>query len=151
MPSFGKALSKSVTWHCCSGFGLDRRAGWRPPCDRRAAGGERHVRVDISGKESRTDFIPLEQFPQAVLVEVDLGTGRTHQIRVHATSIGHPVAGDERYGKVDDPVVAGHGLQRLFLHARWLEFVSPGTGLTLRIEAPLGADLTQTLHKLRRG
>lgn len=114
-------------------------------------GGERHVRVDISGKESRTDFIPLEQFPQAVLVEVDLGTGRTHQIRVHATSIGHPVAGDERYGKVDDPVVAGHGLQRLFLHARWLEFVSPGTGLTLRIEAPLGADLTQTLHKLRRG
>ena len=61
-------------------------------------GGERHVRVDAAGKEAVTHFVPLERFPDAVLAEVHLATGRTHQIRVHAASIGHPVAGDERYG-----------------------------------------------------
>jgi len=59
-------------------------------------GGERHVRVDAAGKSALTRFIPLERFAEAVLTEVHLTTGRTHQIRVHAASIGHPVAGDER-------------------------------------------------------
>jgi len=112
-------------------------------------GGERHVRVDAAGKEARTHFVPLERFPNAVLAEVHLTTGRTHQIRVHAASIGHPVAGDERYGPADDPIVAGYGLTRLFLHARSLGFRSPGSGAAISIEAPLGAELTATLDRLR--
>jgi len=112
-------------------------------------GGERHVRVDPAGKEAVTHFLPLERFPNAVLAEVHLATGRTHQIRVHAASIGHPVAGDERYGPSDDPIVAGQGLKRLFLHARSLGFHSPGSGDPIRIEAPLGDDLTVPLDRLR--
>lgn len=112
-------------------------------------GGERHVRVDAQGKESVTHFVPLERFPNAVLAEVHLATGRTHQIRVHAASIGHPVAGDERYGPADDPIVAGQGLKRLFLHARSLGFRSPGSSDMITIEAPLGDDLTAPLDRLR--
>jgi len=112
-------------------------------------GGERHVRVDPDGKESVTHFVPLERFPNAVLSEVHLATGRTHQIRVHAASIGHPVAGDERYGPAEDPIVAGQGLRRLFLHARSLGFRSPGSSDAITIEAPLGDDLTAPLDRLR--
>lgn len=115
--------------------------------DRR--GGERHVRVDAAGKEAITHFVPLERFPDAVLAEVHLTTGRTHQIRVHAASIGHPVAGDERYGRADDPVVCAHRLKRLFLHARSLGFQSPRSGEPISIEAPLGEDLTGPLERLR--
>lgn len=112
-------------------------------------GGERHVRVDAAGKEAITRFVPLERFPDAVLAEVHLTTGRTHQIRVHAASIGHPVAGDERYGVSDDPIVAGQGLKRLFLHARSLAFRSPGTDQLISVEAPLGENLTALLDRLR--
>lgn len=112
-------------------------------------GGERHVRVDAAGKEAVTHFVPLERFPEAALMEVHLTTGRTHQIRVHAASIGHPVAGDERYGLPDDPVVRHHGLKRLFLHARSLSFRSPGAGTALSIEAPLAGDLAAPLDSLR--
>jgi 23S rRNA pseudouridine955/2504/2580 synthase len=112
-------------------------------------GGERHVRVDAEGKESVTHFAPLERFTCAVLADVHLATGRTHQIRVHAASIGHPVAGDERYGPADDPIVAGQGLKRLFLHARSLQFRSPGSSDMITIEAPLGDDLSAPLDRLR--
>lgn len=112
-------------------------------------GGERHVRVDAAGKEAITHFVPLERFADAVLAEVHLTTGRTHQIRVHAASIGHPVAGDERYGTPDDLVVRSHGLKRLFLHARSLGFQSPRTGEAVAIEAPLGEDLNGPLEHLR--
>jgi 23S rRNA pseudouridine955/2504/2580 synthase len=112
-------------------------------------GGERHVRVATEGKESVTHFVPLEHFPNAVLTEVHLATGRTHQIRVHAASIGHPVAGDERYGPAEDPVVAGQGLRRLFLHARTLGFRKPDNSATITIQAPLSDDLTAPLDRLR--
>ncbi|TFG87796.1 MAG: RluA family pseudouridine synthase [Chromatiales bacterium] len=112
-------------------------------------GGERHVRVDATGKESITRFVPLERFPDAVLAEVLLTTGRTHQIRVHAASIGHPVAGDERYGLADDPMVSKQGLKRLFLHARSLAFLGPSNGKQISVEAPLGDDLTAPLDRLR--
>jgi 23S rRNA pseudouridine955/2504/2580 synthase len=112
-------------------------------------GGERHVRVDAEGKESITRFVPLERFPDAVLAEVHLTTGRTHQIRVHAASIGHPVAGDERYGQADDHIVSKHGLKRLFLHAKSLAFRGPGTGHPISVEAPLDGDLTVPLDRLR--
>jgi len=113
-------------------------------------GGERHVRIDAAGKESVSHFVPLERFSEAVLAEVHLVTGRTHQIRVHAASIGHPVAGDERYGPAADPIVAGQGLKRLFLHARRLVFAHPASGDKITVEAPLGEDLTAPLERLRR-
>lgn len=112
-------------------------------------GGERHVRVDASGKPATTHFVPLERFDGAVLSEVHLGTGRTHQIRVHAASIGHPVAGDARYGGNDDPIVARLGLTRLFLHAHSLGFNRPGTDEPICVEAPLGDDLRAPLERLR--
>lgn len=81
--------------------------------------GERIVVVDtIEGKPSDTIFRPLKQFDQAVLVEVAILTGRTHQIRVHAAHIGHPIAGDEKYGDREfNHAMKNKTLSRLFLHA----------------------------------
>ena len=113
--------------------------------------GERMVRVDsVDGKAAHTHFLPLERFPGAVLLQADLDTGRTHQIRVHLQAIGHPVAGDEKYG---DPAfnqrLRAWGLRRLFLHAALIAFRHPQDGEPLRIEAPLPADLRAVLTRLR--
>ncbi|MGD9388856.1 MAG: 23S rRNA pseudouridine(955/2504/2580) synthase RluC, partial [Thioalkalispiraceae bacterium] len=80
--------------------------------------GERMVKVDAEGKAAKSRFEPLQCRAQASLVKVDLETGRTHQIRVHAAHAGHPIAGDEKYG--DDTfnkAMRKMGLKRLFLHA----------------------------------
>ncbi len=113
--------------------------------------GERMVRVDsVDGKAAHTHFLPLERFPGAVLLQADLDTGRTHQIRVHLQAIGHPVAGDEKYG---DPAfnqrLRAWGLRRLFLHAALIAFRHPQDGRPLRIEAPLPAELRGVLARLR--
>jgi 23S rRNA pseudouridine955/2504/2580 synthase len=112
-------------------------------------GGERHVRVDSRGKPASTLFIPEEQFASAQLTKVQLGTGRTHQIRVHAAHIGHPVAGDSRYGPEQDPVSREFNLRRLFLHADSLVFESPKGDRVIRVECPLDDALTVVLDKLR--
>jgi 23S rRNA pseudouridine955/2504/2580 synthase len=86
-------------------------------------GGERMVRVDADGKPSRSRFIERERYDGASLVEVALDTGRTHQIRVHAQHIGHPLAGDEKYGDREfNRRMRDKGLKRLFLHAARFEF-----------------------------
>jgi 23S rRNA pseudouridine955/2504/2580 synthase len=111
--------------------------------------GERVVRVDPRGKASRTDFRVLRRYADAFLAEAHLHTGRTHQIRVHAQYIGHPVAGDRRYG--DDDVnrrLSGLGLRRLFLHAASIAFPWGERGKRLRIEAPLEPDLQAFLDRL---
>ncbi|MDH3977951.1 MAG: RluA family pseudouridine synthase, partial [Gammaproteobacteria bacterium] len=110
--------------------------------------GERHVRVDATGKAARTKFIPEQAFAEAQLTSVELDTGRTHQIRVHAAHLGHPVAGDQRYGPADDPIVSRYGLQRLFLHAACLAFESPKGDRVIRAESPLDAELMATLEQL---
>jgi len=112
-------------------------------------GGERHVRVDPHGKPASTRFIPEEQFAMAQLTKVELGTGRTHQIRVHAAYIGHPVAGDSRYGPDQDPIALEFNLKRLFLHADSLVFESPKGDRVIRVECPLDDELTAVLDKLR--
>jgi 23S rRNA pseudouridine955/2504/2580 synthase len=112
-------------------------------------GGERHVRVDAAGKSARTRFAVEERFPGATLARVTLLTGRTHQIRVHAAHIGLPVAGDERYGVSPDPVAAGAGLARLFLHAASIAFDSPSDGRVIRAESPLPEELATVLVRLR--
>jgi len=91
-----------------------------------------------SGREALTDYRVLRRFEKFTLLEVRIGTGRTHQIRVHLTSIGHPVAGDRVYGpKEISP--------RLFLHARRIGFISPATGERVAVEAPLPVELEEWL------
>ena len=82
------------------------------------------------------------------LLELDLVTGRTHQIRVHLASIGHPVAGDPVYA-TGNARRGPDGLQRLFLHAWRLELVSPSSGHLVRAEAPLPDELERVLEALR--
>jgi 23S rRNA pseudouridine955/2504/2580 synthase len=113
-------------------------------------GGERHVQVDVDGKVARTRFIPQKLFANSVLVAADLGTGRTHQIRVHAAHIGHPVAGDARYGPDPDPVSELIGLRRLFLHAFTVSFESPREGKVIRVECPLDDELQAVLARLKK-
>lgn len=115
----------------------------------RLQSGERMVRVDAQGKAARTRFSTLTQYPQASLLEVELDTGRTHQIRVHAAHVGHPLAGDEKYGQaLFNRRMRGFGLRRLFLHAHSLAFSFPDTGREIHVSAPLSDDLRQVLDQL---
>jgi len=82
-----------------------------------------------SGREALTDYRVRTRFEKFTYLEVRIGTGRTHQIRVHLASIGHPVAGDRVYGAPP--------AERLFLHAWRIGFVSPATGEKVTVEAPL--------------
>jgi 23S rRNA pseudouridine955/2504/2580 synthase len=112
--------------------------------------GERHVRVSVDGKASKTLFLVKERFKNATLVQAKPVTGRTHQIRVHAQFVGHPILGDDRYGVAEaNQEIKKSGLKRLFLHAQSLSFILPGTDKVFRIEAPLDADLQLTLDNLR--
>jgi 23S rRNA pseudouridine955/2504/2580 synthase len=111
-------------------------------------GGERHVRTGADGKPAVTRFFPQRRYDDAVFMEVELLTGRTHQIRVHAAAIGHPVAGDERYGSGIAPPA---GLRRLFLHAGKLGFNHPGNSEFITVEAPLDADLRAVLERMDAG
>lgn len=110
-------------------------------------GGERHVQVAAQGKPARTRFQPVNLHPLASLLEATLFTGRTHQIRVHAASVGHPVAGDERYGDdVFNRRMGRLGLQRLFLHAHRLEFALGGREYAF--STPLDSSLRRVLEGL---
>jgi 23S rRNA pseudouridine1911/1915/1917 synthase len=103
------------------------------------------------GRPSTTGYRVRERFAGWTLLELDLVTGRTHQIRVHLEAIGHPVAGDPVYGTGTSrrgPDVGG-GLRRLFLHAWRLELTSPSPGALIRAEAPLPAELETVLDGLR--
>ncbi|HVY54046.1 MAG TPA: 23S rRNA pseudouridine(955/2504/2580) synthase RluC [Gammaproteobacteria bacterium] len=112
-------------------------------------GGERIVRVHPEGKASLTVFTPIEFYNQATLVEVNLYTGRTHQIRVHAQHLRHPIAGDERYGdETFNQELRKLGLKRLFLHAKSIEFTLPSNGKHICIDAPLDSDLKDLLKKM---
>lgn len=107
-----------------------------------AKGGERMVMVSLAGKEAETVFTRLTAFADATLVEAAPKTGRTHQIRVHALHLGHPIIGDERYGR-DDVNLAfkQKGYKRMFLHAQTLAFSHPITGVQIKITAPLPQQL----------
>jgi len=116
-------------------------------------GGERVVRVDTRGKLAVSVFDPIERFASlATLARVDIETGRTHQIRVHAQYMGHPLARDDKYGDEGfNRQMKAYGLPRLFLHAEQLEFLHPVTECTLRVSAPLPDDLRVVLERLRAG
>ena len=114
-----------------------------------ATSGDRKVRVDKTGKRALTHFHLLERFNVASLSRVELMTGRTHQIRVHAASINHPLAGDEKYGDWEfNRAMKKSGLKRLFLHAETLSFEMPATGKQINLIAQLPDELEQCLDKL---
>jgi 23S rRNA pseudouridine1911/1915/1917 synthase len=101
------------------------------------------------GRPSTTGYRVRERFRDWTLLEVDLVTGRTHQIRVHLDAIGHPVAGDPVYG-TGTSRRGPDGLDRLFLHAWRLELASPSDGHLIRATAPLPGELEATLDGLRQ-
>ena len=92
-------------------------------------------------REAVTHFEILRSFGSASLLKVLLDTGRTHQIRVHMSAIGHPVTGDRAYGGS-----ARFGLERQFLHAARLSFPHPVTGEPVDVESPLPGDLARALE-----
>lgn len=112
-------------------------------------GGERFVRVDADGKQAETLFHPVSEHGLASLVDIELKTGRTHQIRVHAAHIGQPLAGDEKYGDPEfNRRMKAFGLRRLFLHAHMVEFTDPGSDDVINVSAALPAELKQVLDNL---
>jgi len=111
--------------------------------------GERMVSVDVNGKPAQSEFTPLEVTGEWSLVAIKLITGRTHQIRVHSAHIGHPVAGDERYGDKDfNQWCKARGLQRMFLHAYKVKIVLPELEREIKHSAPLDENLKTFLHNI---
>ncbi|CAM5198233.1 Pseudouridine synthase OS=Castellaniella defragrans OX=75697 GN=HNR28_003020 PE=3 SV=1 [Castellaniella defragrans] len=114
--------------------------------------GERRVRVDADGKPAHTIVTLRYRYGGAwSLLEAELRTGRTHQIRVHLAAQGHPVAGDKKYGS--DAVRAAlfaRNFRRMFLHAFSLEIPHPVTGEPLVLEAPLPPDCEKLLEALKQ-
>jgi 23S rRNA pseudouridine1911/1915/1917 synthase len=117
----------------------------RDPRDRK------RVAVVSSGRQARTDFVRLARFGPGDLLRAHLHTGRTHQIRVHLASIGHPVMGDDVYGGGGGRRIAGLAPKRHFLHAAWLQFAHPLTGAPMDIRSPLPDDLKASLRVIGEG
>jgi 23S rRNA pseudouridine955/2504/2580 synthase len=105
------------------------------------------VTVGRGGKLATSEFRLLERVgTEASFVEVSIGTGRTHQIRVQAAHAGHPVAGDDRYGDREfNAWLVRVGLRRMFLHAHSIAFEWPDTGVPLAVSVPLPEDLQRAL------
>jgi 23S rRNA pseudouridine955/2504/2580 synthase len=111
--------------------------------------GERRVNVTDDGVPSHTAFRPVRAVSGYTLLEAELFTGRTHQIRVHLSHLGFPIAGDDKYGDFAlNKSLQKDGLKRMFLHAERLEFEHPITGERTQVTAPLAEDLDRFLRQL---
>jgi 23S rRNA pseudouridine955/2504/2580 synthase len=114
------------------------------------AAGERRVNVQEGGQPSDTIFSLVQRLEGFSLLEAELRTGRTHQIRVHVAHLGHPIAGDDKYGDFDlNRSLARSGLRRMFLHAWRLGFEHPVTGARIDLTAPLPTDLQRYIDGLQ--
>lgn len=102
--------------------------------------------VQKGGKEAITRYRVVDEFADCTLVEVELVTGRSHQIRAHFAEAGHPLIGDRRYG--GPGLVQGQEARRTMLHAHSLSFAHPVSGEAMRFEAPLAEDMTSLLCRL---
>ncbi len=114
---------------------------------------DRHPREDYrfavvaNGKPSITHYKTLEVFPAVTLLEIELETGRTHQIRVHFSALHHPLVGDQTYGS--DPALAQKlKIARPWLHAKQLAFTHPGSGQQISFSSDYPEDLTRSLELL---
>lgn len=95
-----------------------------------------------TGRAALTQYRVLQRFARFTYLEVKIGTGRTHQIRVHLSSLGHPVAGDKLYGAAASP------FGRYFLHAQRITFTAPGSGRCITVEAPVPPELQAWLRQV---
>ncbi len=111
--------------------------------------GEKRVTVRDDGQSAHTVFRRLQVYADFTLLEAELKTGRTHQIRVHTSHLGFPIAGDDKYGDFElNRQLVKQGLKRMFLHAAKLVFEHPITGERMTVEAPVPADLASFLDTL---
>jgi 23S rRNA pseudouridine955/2504/2580 synthase len=111
---------------------------------RAAAEGGKRVSVSEGGQDAETVFRRISRGAEASLLEAELLTGRTHQIRVHLAHLGHPVLGDDRYGDFElNRRLRKEGLKRMFLHAASLAFDHPASGERLTLASPLPAELAR--------
>src|SRR5262249_12505737 len=104
------------------------------------------ARLD-SGRKAWSEYRVLRRFAKRTLLEVRIGTGRTHQIRVHLASIGHPVVGDRLYGAPAEPR-GQPSLGRYFLHAASIRFEQPSSGRPVEVSAPLPPELESWIQGL---
>ena len=102
----------------------------------------------VSGRSAITEYRVLEEIGLLSSLEVRIGTGRTHQIRVHLSSIRHPIVGDRLYG-APNHISGLPQLHRFFLHAHRLGFTSPTTGQRITVESPLPPELVDFLQAAR--
>ena len=110
------------------------------------AEGERRVSVRDDGQQAISLFKPLAAGDTASMLDIRLMTGRTHQIRVHAAHVGHPILGDDKYGDFDlNRALVKQGVKRLFLHARQLSLSHPLSGEPLAFVSPLPPEMQRFL------
>ncbi|NMG44225.1 RluA family pseudouridine synthase [Aromatoleum toluvorans] len=113
------------------------------------AEGERRVRVSGEGKPAHSIVRLVRRWPRFSLLEVELKTGRTHQIRVHLAHLGFPLCGDDKYGDFPrNKALEQEGLKRMFLHAAHLSFKHPLTGETIELQSPLPDELQNFVDHL---
>lgn len=134
--------ARRIYWALVKGVVQHDEGECREPVGRAFVNRKKIVVRPSGGKSAHTMFRVLKRFSNATLLEVSLGTGRTHQIRVHMAHLGHPVLGDGLYG-VKNPQI-----RRQALHARLLTFQHPRTGKTMSFEAPLPEDMEHLLESL---
>ena len=111
----------------------------RDPRDRK------RMAIVSTGRVARTDFVRLARFDAVDLLRAHLHTGRTHQIRVHLSSIGHPVVGDDTYGGGGGRKLVSLPSKRHFLHAAWLRFRHPASGELVELRSALPPDLVRSI------
>lgn len=116
----------------------------RHPTDRKK------MAVTLNGKPAHTTFEVIERFKHATLVKVNLRTGRTHQIRVHMTHLGHPVLGDSEYGKRGVDLSETLQIARQMLHATFLAVKHPKTQERVEFSAPMPSDMQDAIERLRK-
>lgn len=149
----GNAMDKRY-FACVAGHVANARQHARFPLFKYSTpDGERRVRVQADGLPSHTVFNRVAAFPDFTLLEAELKTGRTHQIRVHLAHLGFPIVGDDKYGdfalnKALARSGAVPGIKRMFLHAHRLGFTHPGTGEPLTVSAPLPPECEDFLRQL---
>ena len=115
---------------------------------RRTAEGEKRVHVSDAGQEAETVFRRVARGERFSLLEAELLTGRTHQIRVHLAHLKHPVLGDDRYGDYElNKELRRMGLKRMFLHAASLAFAHPLTAEPVEVRSPMPADLQRFVDR----
>lgn len=148
--AFSKGLARKRYLALCCGVWRGGARDVDTPLAMQQEGSNRRARGDADGKRAVTRFEPLSVMRLATLCEVHIGTGRMHQIRAHAESIGHPVAGDRKYGSRDQhrAVREKGGLKRLFLHAHRLDLPSAEGFEALSVECPLPEELGEVVTRL---